>query len=51
MKQLPNEVREQLNFQVSLLRLNGRLEAAISPTVTSDENVAVEVEKLAGGGQ
>jgi hypothetical protein len=47
MNHLPNEVREQLTFQASLLRLNMRLEAAQSPAETSDEKVAVEVEKLA----
>ena len=47
MNQLPIEVRDQLNFQASLLRLNGRLEASISHAAASDEKVAVEVEKLA----
>ncbi|HEY3743930.1 MAG TPA: hypothetical protein VGL53_29000 [Bryobacteraceae bacterium] len=44
---LPNEVREELNFQASLLRMNGWLQAAVSPLEVRDEKVAVEVEKLA----
>jgi hypothetical protein len=51
MNQLPAEVREQLSFQASLLRLNGRLEAAVSPSLSCDEKVAVEVENLARGPQ
>ena len=47
MNQIPNEVREQLNFQASLLWLGVRLEASVSPVTTVDEKVAVEVEKLA----
>jgi hypothetical protein len=47
MNQIPNEMRELLSFQASLLRLNGRLEAAVSPATATDEKVAVEVEKLA----
>ena len=47
MNQIPNEMRELLSFQASLLRLNGRLEAAVSPAAAIDEKVAVEVEKLA----
>ena len=47
MNQIPNEVREHLNFQASLLRLGVRLEASVSPAVAVDEKVAVEVEKLA----
>jgi hypothetical protein len=47
MNQIPNEMRELLAFQASLLRLNGRLEAAVSPKTPIDELVAVEVEKLA----
>lgn len=47
MNQIPNEVREQLNFQASLLWLGVRLEASVSPASSIDENVAVEVEKLA----
>ena len=47
MNQIPHEVREQLSFQASLLRLGVRLEASVSPAATVDENVAVEVEKLA----
>jgi hypothetical protein len=46
MNQIALEVHEQLNFQASLLRLMNRLEPAVS-TVTGDEKVAVEVEKLA----
>lgn len=44
---LPNQVRDELNFQASLLRMNGWLQAAASPVETGDEKVAVEVEKLA----
>jgi hypothetical protein len=47
MNQLPTEVREQLNFQASLLRMNGWLQEAVSVAPSSDQNVAVEVEKLA----
>jgi len=47
MNQLPTDVREQLNFQASLLRMNGWLQGAVTLTPVSDENVAVEVEKLA----
>jgi hypothetical protein len=47
MNQLPNDMREQLNFQASLLRMNGWLQGAIALVPASDENVAVEVEKLA----
>jgi len=47
MNQLPLEIQELLSFQASLLRLNGRLEASVSPAAAIDEKVAVEVEKLA----
>jgi len=47
MNQIPNEVREQLNFQASLLRMNGWLQSSVSPVAATDEKVAVEVEKLA----
>jgi hypothetical protein len=39
------EIHQQLNFQASLLRLMHRLET--TATTTTDEKVAVEVEKLA----
>lgn len=47
MNHLPNDIREQLNFQASLLWLGVRLEASVSPATAIDEKVAVEVEKLA----
>ena len=39
MNQIPNEIREHLNFQASLLWLGVRLEASVSPA-TVDEKVA-----------
>jgi len=48
MNQIPNEVRDHLNFQASLLWLAVRLEASVAPGSAVDEKVAVEVEKLAG---
>lgn len=47
MNQISNEVRDQLNFQASLLWLGVRLEASVAPSISVDEKVAVEVEKLA----
>jgi hypothetical protein len=44
---IPSEIRDQLTFQASLLRLGVRLEASVSPVAALDEKVAVEVEKLA----
>lgn len=48
MNQIPAEMRDQLNFQASLLRLMGYLDADAAAN-TSDEKMAVEVEKLARG--